>query len=83
MTSFQTMNPTTGEPLQTYQEMSSDETKKIISATHNAYLQWRNTPIAEREKCVKKAADMLTKRKEEYAALITKEKGKTIIFPFF
>ncbi|OGT51282.1 MAG: succinate-semialdehyde dehydrogenase [Gammaproteobacteria bacterium RIFCSPHIGHO2_12_FULL_42_13] len=78
MTTFQTINPTTGEPISTYHEMPFKETKKIIDVTHQAYLQWKKVPIAEREHLMKKVAKYLLDHKEEYATLITTEMGKTI-----
>jgi succinate-semialdehyde dehydrogenase / glutarate-semialdehyde dehydrogenase len=75
---IQTINPATGAPIKTYEEMAWAETNKIIEATHQAFLQWRNTSFAERAAKINKVAKILTDNKEEYAKLITQEMGKPI-----
>jgi succinate-semialdehyde dehydrogenase/glutarate-semialdehyde dehydrogenase len=46
--SLQTINPTTGETLATYEEMTSDEVRKIIDKVHEAYLDWHLTSFRSR-----------------------------------
>lgn len=73
-----TINPATGQQLQTYEEMSSKEVSDIIEKAHDAYLDWRDTPFSDRIKCMKKVADILEKNKKDYATLMANEMGKPI-----
>lgn len=75
---FQTINPATEQIIQSYQEMAENEVNNIITATHEAFLQWRQTSFAERAELMNKCAAILQKNKEEYAKLITQEMGKPI-----
>lgn len=76
--SIQTVNPTTGEVIKKYEEMSSDEVKQIIDDTYNDYLDWRQVSFAERAKKLHAAADLLKKNKTQYAKLMATEMGKPI-----
>ena len=40
---IETINPATGQVIQSYQEMNSREVEAIIESTHIAFLEWRNT----------------------------------------
>ena len=75
---IQTVNPATGKPGRSYDEMSLDEALSTAAAARAAYLQWRRTSFAERSAMLHKAAAILRARKEEFAALMTEEMGKTV-----
>lgn len=76
---FEVINPATGERIAQYDEMTQDEAANIIESAHGAYLHWRDVPPAERAAPFRKAAAILRERTAEYAALITREMGKTIV----
>lgn len=76
--SHQTVNPTTEEVLETYSLMSSDQASRVIEETHNAFLEWRKTSFNERGKALRKVAELIRERKTDYAALMTREMGKTL-----
>ncbi len=75
---LQTVNPATGEPGKKYREHSLDDAKAAAAAAHDAYLAWRKTSFAERAAVVRKAGEILRRRKDEFAALMTEEMGKTL-----
>lgn len=76
--SHQTINPATEEILETYTLMSSDEANTVIEETHAAFLDWRKTSYQERGDILRKVASLIRERKDEYAALMTREMGKTL-----
>ena len=75
---IQTVNPTTGEPGRTYEENSLDEARAAAAAAHTAFKSWRRTSFAERSVVLRRAAEILRRRKDEFAALMTEEMGKTL-----
>jgi len=72
------VNPTTGETIKDYQEMTPEEVRGIIDKSHDAFLGWRATSFAERAGLMKKAARILRDKAEDYARLIAQEMGKPI-----
>jgi len=75
---FQTVNPATGEPGRTYEQHSVTEALETARAAHQAFLKWRRTSFAERATVIRKAAEILRTRKDEFARLMTEEMGKTL-----
>jgi succinate-semialdehyde dehydrogenase/glutarate-semialdehyde dehydrogenase len=76
--SLQTINPTTGETLATYEEMTSDEVRKIIDKVHEAYLDWHLTSFRSRAALIRQAAQVLRSNAGEYARLMAEEMGKPV-----
>ncbi len=75
----QTVNPTTGETLQSYELLSIDDSLARIRSTRKAYEQtWSKLPISERCEYLKKLAKALRSKKNEYARQMTLEMGKPI-----
>lgn len=77
---IQTINPATGDVIQSYLEMDRVTVDAIISSTQSAFLQWRDKPFGERALILRKVAELLEKNKQAYASLITQEMGKPIQF---
>ncbi|GAA4753730.1 NAD-dependent succinate-semialdehyde dehydrogenase [Sphingomonas daechungensis] len=75
---LQTVNPATGEPGKTYHEHKLADAKAAAAASHRAYLTWRKTSFAERAAVIRKAGEILRRRRDEFAALMTEEMGKTL-----
>ena len=78
MTELKTVNPATGETLNTYPLMTDSEVAEAVKQCHEAYLDWRLTSHEERAKIINKVADVLRDRKDEFAELMTKETGKLL-----
>lgn len=76
MKCIRTINPANGEIVNTYQEMSYQETKAIIDAAHIAFNNWRKTDFKTRAEYMNKAAGLLKQRKKALAGLMTQEMGK-------
>ncbi|MBF0105741.1 MAG: NAD-dependent succinate-semialdehyde dehydrogenase [Deltaproteobacteria bacterium] len=76
--SITTINPSTGQPIKTYREMSPDEIRAVIEAVFKAQKDWAGTAFSEREALFKEAALVLRKNKREYASLMAQEMGKPL-----
>jgi succinate-semialdehyde dehydrogenase / glutarate-semialdehyde dehydrogenase len=75
---IQTINPATGEPGRSYREHSLDDARAAAKAAHAAFLAWRRTSFDERARVIRRAAEILRARKDEFARLMTEEMGKTL-----
>ena len=77
-TNFETINPATGEIIETYKYMDSKEAASKVKDAHNAFLNWKLTSLDERAKIIKSIGKTLEKNKDAYAKLMTQEMGKLI-----
>jgi succinate-semialdehyde dehydrogenase / glutarate-semialdehyde dehydrogenase len=76
---FRTLNPSTGEVVAAFQSMSDTEAFTALSVAEECYqTDWRLRPIADRARLVRRAAEILRERSEEYAQYVTLEMGKLI-----
>jgi len=73
-----TVNPTTGETLRSYDEMSPEEVRDLLDAAHQAFLSWRRVSFEERAERLRAAARALRDKKDEYATLMAIEMGKPL-----
>jgi acyl-CoA reductase-like NAD-dependent aldehyde dehydrogenase len=76
--SFESINPATGEILGTYPEHDAQEIDNRLQSAWDRWLSWSRTPLSERTDFLSRLADLLEKRVEDYARLITLEMGKPI-----
>ena len=72
---MQTINPTTGEVIQEYEETSGEELQNILDRLPNAQQEWSARKIEDRAKILRKVAQNLRDRKAEYARLMADEIG--------
>src|SRR2546428_1286143 len=77
--SIQSINPATGEVLETFAPASRYELDRILAAAHAAFLEWRAVPMGARAKQMREAASALRRRKADYARTMTREMGKPIV----
>ena len=75
---IQTINPATGEVIETYDLMSLSELDSTINKTHNAYLSWKSTSFSQRSEKMLKMAQVLRDKAQECALVITNEMGKPL-----
>jgi succinate-semialdehyde dehydrogenase/glutarate-semialdehyde dehydrogenase len=56
------INPATGKPIRTYEEMTPEAAAAAVVQAHSAWQPWRTTPFSERAPLMKKAASLLRQR---------------------
>lgn len=78
MTKIKTINPYNGKLIAEYEQHTQSEISEILQKAQTTFKDWKKEPISKRVKCLKKIADLLDKKKNELAKLITTEMGKPI-----
>ncbi len=76
---IKTINPATGEVLNSYPKMMKEEVDRILSSANNAFEDWKEVTYKERAEKMIRTAALLRERKKDYAALMTAEMGKPIL----
>jgi succinate-semialdehyde dehydrogenase/glutarate-semialdehyde dehydrogenase len=76
---IQSINPATGETLETFEEMSRRDVDQIVDRAHAEFLKWRTVPFATRAARMRQAAEKLRAGKAEFARAMTLEMGKPIV----
>jgi succinate-semialdehyde dehydrogenase/glutarate-semialdehyde dehydrogenase len=76
--SMQSVNPANGKTINSFETWNQDTLEQALQQVHDASLDWANTPMSDRCDLMRKAADTLLQRKQDYADIITREMGKLI-----
>src|SRR6058998_3728333 len=76
---IQSINPATGEVLESFQEMTASEVDRILEAAYTVFHEWRSRPFADRAKKMREAARVLRAGREKYARTMALEMGKPIV----
>ncbi|HLG65743.1 MAG TPA: NAD-dependent succinate-semialdehyde dehydrogenase [Ktedonosporobacter sp.] len=77
--SIQSINPATGEVLETFELFNQTQINNALEQVYQARLSWRKTSFAERSALLHGIARYLRDRKEELARAATLEMGKPIV----
>ncbi|MFW6385119.1 MAG: NAD-dependent succinate-semialdehyde dehydrogenase [Halodesulfurarchaeum sp.] len=72
------IDPSTGEQMQSYEEHDEASVNQSLERATEAFRDWRDRPIREREELLASAGDVLLENKQTYAELMTREMGKPI-----
>jgi succinate-semialdehyde dehydrogenase/glutarate-semialdehyde dehydrogenase len=75
---MESVNPTTGEPLEAYPDHDPSEVDHRLQVAWDGWEAWRGTGFDERAELLRDVADGLEKRQDELAALMVREMGKPI-----
>ncbi|KAF0191884.1 MAG: succinate-semialdehyde dehydrogenase (NADP+) [Gammaproteobacteria bacterium] len=75
---FRSINPANGEPLGEFADWSAAELENALAAVAEATPRWAATPLAQRCRSMRAVADVLRKKKEHLARLVTLEMGKLV-----
>jgi succinate-semialdehyde dehydrogenase / glutarate-semialdehyde dehydrogenase len=75
---YATVNPYTDEVEKEFPFLESDAIDGVVEKAHAAFLEWRRRPVEERAQIVGRAGELMLERKDEFAALVTREMGKRI-----
>ncbi len=71
-------NPANAEVLAEVTSSTPQDVHYAIDAAEDAYAGWRRTPAPQRGDIVRKAADLLERRRDDIARLLTREEGKVL-----
>ena len=71
-------NPATGEVIAHYPFQSEAEIEETLATTHAAFLTWRAMPVDQRAAVIGRLSSVLEGEADAFAALITREMGKTL-----
>src|SRR5438128_7979582 len=77
--SIQSVNPATGDTLETFEETSPQELERSLAAASAAFHEWRSVAFATRAQKMREAARVLRARAGDYARTMTLEMGKPIV----
>jgi len=75
---METLNPATGEVLGLVPESGPEDVEAAVQAAARAYPSWRRTPAPRRAEILFRVAELILRRKEELARLMTQEMGKVL-----
>jgi succinate-semialdehyde dehydrogenase/glutarate-semialdehyde dehydrogenase len=76
--SYQTINPASGEVLQSFPDISDTALEAVLAKAASAYETWRYLSYAARAKIIGRAAELLHEQAETFAHTMTLEMGKRI-----
>ncbi len=77
--SIQSINPATGEVIETFEPFSQQRIAESLDQAQQAFHQWRTTSLDERARLVREIARTLRAQKERLARAMTLEMGKPIV----
>jgi len=77
--SIQSLNPATGEILETFEQFSPTQIDEALTAAHTAFQSWREISFAERGTLFRRVANYLREHKTQLAQTATLEIGKSIV----
>jgi len=75
---IESINPATGEKLETYAQMPSATVDDIVARAHEAFLAWRRMSFEDRGQRLHAAARILRAKAESLAQLMAREMGKPL-----
>ncbi|WP_031080577.1 NADP-dependent succinic semialdehyde dehydrogenase [Streptomyces sp. NRRL S-118] len=73
-----TVNPATGETLQTFDALDAAGIERRLAAAHAAFRDYRTTSFDRRAALLRRAADLLEEDQEDIARTMTTEMGKPV-----
>jgi succinate-semialdehyde dehydrogenase/glutarate-semialdehyde dehydrogenase len=74
--SIQSINPATGEVIETFEPYTTHEVNQALDQARTAFTSWRRTSFAERAQALQRVAHYLREHKTELARHATLEMGK-------
>ena len=77
--SIQSVNPATGQVLETFTPASPADLERIVARAHAAFGEWRAVPFAARAERMRSASRLLTKDIAHHALNMALEMGKPIV----
>jgi succinate-semialdehyde dehydrogenase / glutarate-semialdehyde dehydrogenase len=78
VTVYAVTNPATGELVQEYPTATEAQIQEALAAADKAFDTWRTSPVDDRVRLLNHVADLYAERRDELAAIITREMGKPV-----
>jgi len=75
-----TISPITNKPIVTRQGPTDAELAELPKRSLKAFESFKKTPLAERQKIVRKALDLLNEKQDELAKELTEQMGRPIAY---
>jgi succinate-semialdehyde dehydrogenase/glutarate-semialdehyde dehydrogenase len=75
---FASINPTTGRTLRTFESHTEPEVEARLRRAEETFRTYRHTPLAERARWMRRAAELLETEAERYGRMMTEEMGKPL-----
>src|SRR4051794_1493173 len=73
---FESLNPSTGEVIESFPRSTADDVNRAVEAARAAWEDWRLVPAPERGNILFRFAQVLEQSKAELSDLMTREMGK-------
>lgn len=73
-----TVNPATGQTLQTFEPLTEAEVEQKLALAEDAFPQYRQTPFPQRAAWLNRAAEILEQQRQALAKTMTVEMGKPL-----
>jgi succinate-semialdehyde dehydrogenase/glutarate-semialdehyde dehydrogenase len=75
---MKSINPSTEALIREYEEYKVEQCNRIVDQVHEAWNQWKTTTMNHRSELMLRVAEVLDKRRDELALLMTNEMGKPL-----
>ena len=75
---FTSINPATGEPGQSFAELTEAQVEARVAKAHTAFLDWRTSDPHDRMTLLRHIAEAFEDDKDRLARIATEEMGKTL-----
>ena len=75
-----TISPSTNKPILERHGLTDDELLELPKKAQAAFVRYRRTPLADRQKIVKKALEIINERQDELARELTEQMGRPISY---
>lgn len=75
---FEVVNPATGAVIDAVPEAAADDADLAIQSAERAFRTWKTTPVAERARLQKRAAQLMRERAEAIGRVLTLELGRPL-----
>ena len=72
------VNPSSGEVIAQVPYAAAPDVDRAVKAAHNAFLEWRDIPVADRVQPLYRFKNLLEKHLVELATILSRENGKTL-----
>ena len=76
---LKSINPATGELLETFTEQTEEQAAEAAAACHEAFAAWSRSGFARRAGLLKRAAGVLRAEKNPLARMMSEEMGKPVL----